>query len=209
MAERVGFEPTCPFGQDAFEAPPLRPLRYLSDGTSDRPALDRAGRLRQFSILPRTDRIGQCPRSAVVSQFESAPLGGSICERRAIGLHCRHDDRPSRCVLRGDDSRRTLLGLEAWGLAAAGSSLRLLAGVLVRHRRAVDLLSDVLLDHAASYDHEVVIAGGVGTFRGGRLCLAERLGMLRLLHAGPVPSTSAAVSCFQTDPLPALPRDWD
>src|SRR6476659_5687422 len=30
MAERVGFEPTCPFGQDAFEAPPLRPLRYLS-----------------------------------------------------------------------------------------------------------------------------------------------------------------------------------
>ena len=31
LAERVGFEPTCPFGQDAFEAPPLRPLRYLSD----------------------------------------------------------------------------------------------------------------------------------------------------------------------------------
>ena len=30
LAERVGFEPTCPFGQDAFEAPPLRPLRYLS-----------------------------------------------------------------------------------------------------------------------------------------------------------------------------------
>ena len=30
MAERVGFEPTCPCGQDAFEAPPLRPLRYLS-----------------------------------------------------------------------------------------------------------------------------------------------------------------------------------
>src|SRR5581483_11332154 len=30
VAERVGFEPTCPFGQDAFEAPPLRPLRYLS-----------------------------------------------------------------------------------------------------------------------------------------------------------------------------------
>ena len=31
MAERVGFEPTCPCGQDAFEAPPLRPLRYLSE----------------------------------------------------------------------------------------------------------------------------------------------------------------------------------
>src|SRR5215470_13521656 len=30
VSERVGFEPTCPFGQDAFEAPPLRPLRYLS-----------------------------------------------------------------------------------------------------------------------------------------------------------------------------------
>jgi hypothetical protein len=30
LAERVGFEPTCPCGQDAFEAPPLRPLRYLS-----------------------------------------------------------------------------------------------------------------------------------------------------------------------------------
>ena len=30
MAERVGFEPTCPFGQHAFEARPLRPLRYLS-----------------------------------------------------------------------------------------------------------------------------------------------------------------------------------
>src|SRR5262245_5168480 len=31
MAERVGFEPTCRFWrQDAFEAPPLRPLRYLS-----------------------------------------------------------------------------------------------------------------------------------------------------------------------------------
>jgi hypothetical protein len=30
VAERVGFEPTCPCGQDAFEAPPLRPLRYLS-----------------------------------------------------------------------------------------------------------------------------------------------------------------------------------
>ena len=65
MAERVGFEPTCPFGQDAFEAPPLRPLRYLSvtysargpfgaclPGTRGRPARDRADRLRQFSILP-------------------------------------------------------------------------------------------------------------------------------------------------------------
>ncbi len=30
MAERVGFEPTCPCGQHAFEARPLRPLRYLS-----------------------------------------------------------------------------------------------------------------------------------------------------------------------------------
>jgi hypothetical protein len=31
LAERVGFEPTCRFWrQDAFEAPPLRPLRYLS-----------------------------------------------------------------------------------------------------------------------------------------------------------------------------------
>ena len=30
LAERVGFEPTCPFGQHAFEARPLRPLRYLS-----------------------------------------------------------------------------------------------------------------------------------------------------------------------------------
>ena len=35
MAERVGFEPTCRFWrQDAFEAPPLRPLRYLSAVTS-------------------------------------------------------------------------------------------------------------------------------------------------------------------------------
>jgi hypothetical protein len=34
LAERVGFEPTCPCGQDAFEAPPLRPLRYLSVITS-------------------------------------------------------------------------------------------------------------------------------------------------------------------------------
>ena len=31
LAERVGFEPTCRLSrQDAFEAPPLRPLRYLS-----------------------------------------------------------------------------------------------------------------------------------------------------------------------------------
>ncbi len=31
LAERVGFEPTCRLPrQDAFEAPPLQPLRYLS-----------------------------------------------------------------------------------------------------------------------------------------------------------------------------------
>jgi hypothetical protein len=38
VAERGGFEPPCRFRrQDAFEAPPLRPLRYLS-GRSDREA---------------------------------------------------------------------------------------------------------------------------------------------------------------------------
>ena len=30
MAERVGFEPTVPFGTTVFKTVPLQPLRYLS-----------------------------------------------------------------------------------------------------------------------------------------------------------------------------------
>jgi hypothetical protein len=48
VSERVGFEPTCPFGQDAFEAPPLRPLRYLSVGVR--------GLKRTFDYSPRSNR---------------------------------------------------------------------------------------------------------------------------------------------------------
>src|SRR5688500_8026697 len=47
LAERVGFEPTCPCGQDAFEAPPLRPLRYLSAREEPRPTPE-------LSIIQRT-----------------------------------------------------------------------------------------------------------------------------------------------------------
>ena len=56
MAERVGFEPTCPFGQHAFEARPLRPLRYLS-------ALGRLSRSPELSIIafgPEFKRPPQC-----------------------------------------------------------------------------------------------------------------------------------------------------
>src|SRR6188508_2013361 len=55
LAERVGFEPTCPCGQDAFEAPPLRPLRYLSVFSC---ATSQAGpqRVRQLHILAEARR---------------------------------------------------------------------------------------------------------------------------------------------------------
>ena len=54
MAERVGFEPTCPFGQDAFEAPPLRPLLYSlrSEPSSSLRARGRLRRLPSGARLP-------------------------------------------------------------------------------------------------------------------------------------------------------------
>ena len=60
MAERVGFEPTCPFGQDAFEAPPLRPLRYLSP-----------------EAVTATDRTRYCINSRSPACLESRQTGVS------------------------------------------------------------------------------------------------------------------------------------
>ena len=66
MAERVGFEPTCPFGQDAFEAPPLRPLRYLSEaGNARGPTLkytnSQQKRARPLSTSTLEERLHQLP----------------------------------------------------------------------------------------------------------------------------------------------------
>src|SRR5688572_22595295 len=72
MAERVGFEPTCPCGQDAFEAPPLPPLRYLS-------ALSGPCQSQELSIIPnRGRRLGLWRNPPPPSCRESNTIGRTI-----------------------------------------------------------------------------------------------------------------------------------
>src|ERR1043166_5451285 len=100
MAERVGFEPTCRFWrQDAFEAPPLRPLRYLSRTTS-------------LAKHPNPGRITRGPTSAPVAKELLHELPGLRRE------HAGDDDQPmveSRVLV------RALGGLDRAGLRLGGA----------------------------------------------------------------------------------------
>src|SRR5262245_28066628 len=135
MAERVGFEPTCPFGQDAFEAPPLRPLRYLSVEAScaeaDRPLyqLGRdAGIPRTFSSVVRGDPRRDPAMCCGPSLQSGEVLGDSpallVGEAPSQGAHDVCPIIASRAALELrqllDDVGLTLSG-QAWVLLVARS----------------------------------------------------------------------------------------
>jgi hypothetical protein len=92
VAERVGFEPTCPCGQDAFEAPPLRPLRYLSVYWRSRPPAARLGSLHSLPlrrVAPFRSRLGARRRPAVrLARLGSLPLRRVAPFRSRLGVDC-------------------------------------------------------------------------------------------------------------------------
>ncbi len=109
LAERVGFEPTCPFGQDAFEAPPLRPLRYLSVyyfarwGPFSFPISLRArGRLRRLpsGARLRPQALTLTPRSGAARKFARQRVIAADFKKRLH--HRRHSSSstPPTAIIR-------------------------------------------------------------------------------------------------------------